>query len=211
MSYEGIVPQNRPVIGKDMDEVRLALGLIVAEACSLFGLSMTRWMQHVRQGGELPIKDASLATLVRFYDAYPEMCPIQKAPAPTEMHEMLTAIRGSLTNAEFSAAFGAEGTAAYRWLKQNATPSPYAARLMTGLKRLLLSVPEWKRGETLDQWMAIISAEGVARGGTESPAKSGKWYTKQLMVMREAKAKELAGEMGAMQKRKKGLAAKSGN
>ena len=213
MTYKGIISQGRPIIGKDLDEVRQNLGLIVAEACSLFGLSMTRWMQQVRQGAELPIKDPSMASLVRFYDAHPEMCPIQKPPHPQEMYDMLKSIRGTLSNAEFAAAFGAESTAAYRWLKQNATPSPYAARLMTGLKRLLLSVPDWQRGETLNNWMAVIEAEGIARGGKESPAKTGKWYTKELMLKREAKESDIAKALAAgavvEQKRKKGLSAKS--
>ncbi|HAL39097.1 MAG TPA: hypothetical protein DCP03_13715 [Polaromonas sp.] len=206
MSTKGTIPEGRPVYGKDLDMLRLHLGLLVGEACYLFSLSMTRWMHIVRQESELPIKDSSLALLVRLYDQHPELCPIPKSPAPDELFEFLSAVRGALGQREFGALFGAESSSAYRWLKKGGPPSPYVNRLMTGLKRLMLSVPEYERSAVLDEWVRCVTAEGLARGTVKSPMVTGKWNNAGVLEMREALVKQ--GASGAKVK-KKGLAASS--
>jgi hypothetical protein len=206
MNTTGTIPEDRPVFGGDLDMVRQHLGLLVGEACYLFSLSMTRWMHIVRQEPELPVKDSSLALLVRLYDQHPELCPIPKSPVPEELFELLSGVRGDLGQREFGALLGAEGTAAYRWLKRGSPPSPYVERLMTGLKRLMLSVPEHRRPEILEEWVRCVSAEGLARGTEKSPMVTGRWNNSGVLEMREALVQKGAG---GVKLKKKGLAAAS--
>lgn len=201
----GTIPENRPVQGKDLDMVRMQLGLLVGEACHLFSLSMTRWMHIVRQGADLPVSDSSLAMLVRFYDRNPHLNPIPKAPGAVELFELLSKIRGEpLSQKEFGAIVGAEASAAYRYLKMGGPPSPYAQRLMLGLKNLMLSVPEHKRAELLEDWIQCVTAESKSRGVERGAMVEGKWNSSGT----REKRKELIsdGKSGAVVK-KKGLAA----
>lgn len=204
MSF-GTIPADRPVTGRDLDLVRLQNGLLTADACWLFGLSITRWMHIVRQQPDLPISDTALAMLVRLYDQQPGLIPIPKAPTAEELFSLLSKVRGELSQREFGALMGSDASAAYRWLKKGAPASGYAERLMTGLKNLLLSVPEHKRAEVLEEWAQCVTAESKARGVERGAMIEGRWNNADTATKRVKKIVD--GETGAGVK-KKGLAAK---
>lgn len=161
-----MIPTNRPVIGRDLDAVRQSFGLLTADACWLFGISITRWMQIVRQNPEAPVKDPSLALLVRFLDQHPELSIIPKFPGPHEMFNLVNSVVQT-DKKRFSVIFGSEGSAAYRWLGANSRQSPAVNRLMLYMKAALLSRPPEERVELMEKWRDTVEAEATSRGAQD--------------------------------------------
>mgnify|MGYP006870084542 CR=1 FL=1 len=75
-----MIPTNRPVLGRDLDEIKQEFGLSTADACYLFGLSITKWTHVVRQAPDAPVKDPTLALVVRLLDANPDLNEIHQTP-----------------------------------------------------------------------------------------------------------------------------------
>lgn len=161
-----MIPTNRPVIGKDLDAVRQALGLLTADACWLFGLSITRWMQIVRQAPETPVKDPTLALLVRFLGDHPEQSIIPQYPTPAEVYEFVNSIQET-EKKQFSVLMGSEASATYRWLNTSSRQSPAVNRLMFYLRQALLSLRPAQRVGLLEQWRATVEKEATARGAND--------------------------------------------
>lgn len=200
-----MIPSTRPVLGKDLDAVRQQYGLLTSDACWLFGLSITRWMQVVRRAAELPVKDPTLALLVRFLDQHPELSVIPKFPSVAEMYEMVNAVQET-DQKRFSVLFGSESSATYRWLKAGSRQSPAVNRLMHYLKSAMLARQPEKRADLLERWRETVALEAAARG-VPDVFKSGQWNPKGV-----AKASELMAAAipeSAKPKPKKGIAAKS--
>lgn len=158
------IPKNRPVIGRDLDDLREKLGLSTADACWLFGLSMNAWAAAAKADPDAPVENPSLALLVRFLDQHPEVVVIPKMPAPQEIADLVNEVTETPQRA-LSVLLGNEGTAAYRWLKVGVKAPPTVQRLMFGLKQALLRRPEVaKKIELLNDWRATVETEAKARG-----------------------------------------------
>jgi hypothetical protein len=200
-----MIPDTRPVLGKDLDTVRQQYGLLTSDACWLFGLSITRWMMVVRQAADLPVKDPTLALLVRFLDQHPELSVIPKFPSVAEMYEMVNSIQET-DQKRFSVLFGSEASATYRWLKAGSRQSPAVNRLMHYLRVGMLSRQPEKRADMLEAWRVTVAKEAQARG-VPDVFKSGQWNPKGVA---EASAKA-AAEVPDIAKpmRKKGMAVKA--
>jgi hypothetical protein len=170
------IPTNRAVLGKDLDAVRLQYGLLTSDACWLFGLSITKWTQVVRQAGEFPLKDPTLALLVRFLDQHPELSVIPRFPKVDEMFAMVNAIQET-DQKRFSVLFGSEASAAFRWLKSDSRQSPAVRRLMHYMKSAFLARQPERRADLLEKWRATVASEAVARG-VPDVFKTGNWNPK---------------------------------
>jgi hypothetical protein len=168
-----MLPTDRPVLGKDLDAVRQKFGLMTTDFIWVLGISITRWMQIVRQAPNEPLKDPTLALLVRFLAEHPELSVVPKYPSPPEMFEMLNGI--SQVNAkQFSVLFGSEVSAAYRWMRQDARPSAAVNRLMYHLRSAMLMRDPAGRAEMLEQWRRTVELEAASRG-SEDIFRTGKW------------------------------------
>jgi hypothetical protein len=171
-----MIPTNRPVLGKDLDSIAQQFGMLVADACWLFGMSITKWMQIVRQNPEVPLKDPTLALLVRFLADHPELSVIPKFPSAEEMFTLVNKVQ-EVDQKRFSVLFGSEASATYRWLKPGSRMSPAVGRLMFYMKMAMLAASPDKRGEMLENWRETVKLEGQARG-VEDIFKSGAWKPK---------------------------------
>jgi len=202
-----MIPNTRPVLGKDLDTVRQQCGLLTADACWLFGLSMTRWMQIVRQGPDLPVKDPTLALLVRFLDEHPEALFMPKFPSVDEVYDLVesTQVDKKGLAQRFSVFLGSEGSAANRWRRGAGTrQSPAVLRLMLCLKSAMLARQPESRAELLDGWRKTVDLEGQARK-VDDVFKEGKWNHKGVEKM-AAEIDKNTPESARLV-RKKGLAA----
>lgn len=167
------IPSNRPVLGKDLDEIKQGFGLSTADACWLFGLSITKWTQVARQEKNEPVKDPTLALLCRFLDQHPELSVMPKLPDADEMYTILNKVAPT-DQKRFSVLLGSEASAGYRWLKHGSRQSPTLLRLMYYMKMALQSRT---RGDSLDllhRWAQTVEDEGLARG-VENVFKTGRW------------------------------------
>lgn len=171
------IPADRPVLGKDLDSIRQAHGILTADACWLFGMSITKWMHVVRQAPNEPLKDPTLALLVRFLDQHPEMSVIPKFPEAQEMYDTVNKI-ADVDQKRFSVLFGSESSATYRWLKPSGSRvSPAVGRLMYYLKMALLAKPPADRGVMLEDWRETVRLEAQTRG-VDDIFKQGSWKPK---------------------------------
>lgn len=196
-----MIPFSRPVVGKDLDAIRQQFGLLTSDACFVFGLSITRWMQIVRQKPDEPVKDPTLALMVRFLEEHPETLVIPDYPTVPDMYEYINSIQ-TTDQKRFSILFGSEASAAYRWLRSNSRQSPAVSRLMHLLKVALNSRSPAQKWKLIESWSKIVAKEGVARGIPDVFA-FGKWNP-----VAEDKAKvEATLTTGPKLTRKKGLAA----
>ncbi|MEJ6002604.1 hypothetical protein [Paucibacter soli] len=186
-----MIPTDRPVVGKDLDSIRIMHGMLTADACWLFGMSITKWMHVVRQAPNEPLRDPTLALLIRFLDQHPEMSVIPKFPEAPEMFDLINKIQ-DVDQKRFSVLFGSESSATYRWLKSpGSRVSPAVGRLMHYLKMSLLANPPERRGVMLEEWRQTVQTEATARGVNDI-FKSGSWKPKEPKPPRKRAPKKNA-------------------
>lgn len=171
-----MIPTNRPVLGRDLDNIKLQFGLSTADACWLFGMSITKWTTVARTGADEPVKDATLGLLVRFLDQHPDLSVLPKLPTAVEMYDLLSEVK-DINQKRFSVLMGADATAAYRWRKLGSRQSPTLQRLMYFMKLTLLGLPDNERLEVVNKWENTVLVEGQARG-VDDVLRSGNWSMK---------------------------------
>jgi hypothetical protein len=186
------IPANRPVIGQDLDDLRQSLGLSVADALWVYGnISMNDWSATVRgtnrnpdkpQSPQDPLKDPTLALLVRLLDRYRNELPILP-PAPSA--EEIFALFGSaidVNKRSMSILLGSEETAMYRWVELGMRQPPIVQRLMYFLQLMFLRNPDpVKRANFAQEWRETVLAEAKARG-VDNIFSIGTWSAETALV-----------------------------
>jgi hypothetical protein len=76
----------------------------------------------------------------------------------------------------FATYFGAESSAAYRWMRPDARPSSTVTRLMHFLKTALLMQDAAGRTQLLEDWRKTVEQEARNRG-VDDVFKTGRWTT----------------------------------
>lgn len=170
-----MIPSNRPVLGRDLDAVRQEFGLLTNDMIWVLNMSITRWTQIVRQAPDEPIKDPTLALLVRFLAQHPELAVVPKQPSAPEMFTLMNEI-AHVEPKRFATYFGAETSAAYRWMRPDARPSSTVLRLMHFLKTVLLMQAPSDRTQILEDWRKTVDQEARNRG-VNDVFHSGRWTT----------------------------------
>lgn len=169
-----LIPDNRPVLGRDLESVRQAFGLLTSEACYLFGISISKWTIIVRKNPEKQIDDASLALLVRFLDEHPELSVVPKFPLPHEFFHKLNSIT-PIDQKRFAILFGAESSAGYRWLRNpSSRHSPFVIRLMYYMQQSLAGKDVVESEKVLNKWVDVVTEEGRNRGVSDV-LRDGTW------------------------------------
>lgn len=198
------IPENRPVLGKDLDVICQQYGMNTTDALFVFGLSMTRWMHIVRRDAELPVLDNSLAVLVRFMDKFPDIRILPTFPKVEDLFESIKSDAGILPRT-FSLLMGAEETASYRWLSGRSRQSPSVLRLMWHVNQALTVRMDGEEGspdieerqEIIKTLQALAELEAGARGA-KNLIEEGRWPdlpprdTTTPRVTKRSKAKEAA-------------------
>lgn len=80
----------------------------------------------------------------------------------------------------FATYFGAETSAAYRWMKPDARPSSTALRLMHFMKIALLMQDAAGRTQMLENWRKTVDQEAKTRG-VPDVFKTGRWSTTTIV------------------------------
>jgi len=190
-----MIPTNRPVLGRDLDDIKQQFGLSTADACWLFGMSITKWTHVCRQGAAEPVTDPTLALLVRFLDLHPELSVVPKLPDAMEIYTLVNSIVDT-DQKRFSILVGSEASATYRWRKHGSRQSPTAQRLMYCMKMSLLGRPDADKLELLDEWEGVVKAEGQARG-VDDVFRRGYWSAKSEPEEGAAPAKRILAAKSA--------------
>lgn len=182
---EGDAIIGRPIKGESLDILRDRLGLSVSDAGWLFGMAMARWEKIAmkdwdkkdptnvkkRGGAKLPLRNVSLALLVRVLTKYPRVCPIPAPMEATTVYQALQKVRSNIDKKRFAVMFGCEASSGHRWITREGKIGPALARTFKifmmimgdleadGSKEARQNVEEF-----LDYWDHIVEVEASARG-----------------------------------------------
>ncbi|WP_019025480.1 MULTISPECIES: hypothetical protein [unclassified Thioalkalivibrio] len=133
--------------------MRLKLELTVGEMRFALGLAIQHWTAKVKGAeGLCPVRNVTIALLLRYLDKHPEHCPVLDAPDMREVQKVT-----GLSNQELSLALGCHSTAAVRWLNGTTKPSQPVARLAHHIMH------EANRGR-LSYWLSLVQQEAELRG-----------------------------------------------
>lgn len=168
-----MLPTDRPVLGRDLDAVRQQFGLLTADMIWVLGISITRWMQVVRQAPDEPVKDTTLALLVRFLAEHPELPVVPRFPTPQDMLALLGE-SADVDARRLAVMLGSEVSAGYRWMRQDARPSSTVNRLMHYLRMALLREDGAGRTELVEAWRRTVEQEARCRG-VDDVFRAGSW------------------------------------
>lgn len=170
----GILRDDQPVTGKDLDDLRHSLSLTVADMCWLFGMSMNKWSSVVRKGALKPVPDESIEILARLLDAHPEHSPLARMPQAAEFHKFLNQVE-KVDKKRLSALMGREASAGYRWLEKG-------VRIPATLQHIAYVITEMMRHRDLPaqrkklaEWEKLVRRVSSARGVQEDVFGTGTW------------------------------------
>lgn len=180
-----MITDKEPIIGHNIDELRVKLGLSIGDACWVFGIARNDWTSVIANSEPV---DAALAELVRFYNAHPEFCPAKPPVDIGDLFDRMTeasegalkrpvqAAKGrgrrkanSLDMKAFAIMLGKEASAAYRWVKMGSNAAIPVVRMMEAMDAML------KQGKNpVSLFMKIADTEAKARGVPDVWT-TGKW------------------------------------
>jgi hypothetical protein len=183
-----MIPANRPVIGKDIEALRQKFGYTVEDMSWLLGIAMPGWSRIVKQRPEEPLRDVTLALIVRYLDKYWERGYMPVFSTPEEIMNMIKAdpklvkdIGGSVPLKKMGILVGRDSSAGHRWNRSRRGISPAITRASLLIKRLIE-----EKGSVKD-WVEIINTESQARG-VPDVWQLGKWKMPTSMVVKDVAA-----------------------
>lgn len=149
---------NQPVRGTDVANLMLRHNISADEMCELLHLNKAKL--NALLSSDKPIKDVSIALLIRVYSEYPHLLPKFDV---LEFYESQTGAEAEKLR-HFGPNFGRESTAGYNWIVKGRPMSAQPLALGRLIKRLPEGYDDLKR-------MAIQEAKyrGV------NPFKTGSW------------------------------------
>lgn len=167
------VPSNRPVIGKDLENLRQVLGITASDACWLFGLTMQKWGELVHKKSHDPIQDPSLALLVRLVDEDPSLVEIPNYPSPESFFNFLNTIE-KIDQKTFSLILGGDKSSGHRWISRGSRTSPHVMRLMHYLRKKISK--DLNGASEVEKWVNVVENEAHSRNINDL-WKEGRWHS----------------------------------
>lgn len=149
--------------GPAIERFKASHGLTVADSCSVLGIAtLHKFGETVRKSAD--DINLSLALLVRFYTAHPDMVPKLRPMNIIDAYDMFQKVLGGnvMNESAFAFLLGRTPGSGYRWIRQNGRVTPQIARILdrfTELRRLGASDEAVVHG-----WIDIVRAECLARG-----------------------------------------------
>ncbi|SUX55970.1 putative zinc finger/helix-turn-helix protein, YgiT family [Chromobacterium vaccinii] len=126
-------PEDRPIVGRDLDTFKEYFGATVAQALAALGIQTHgRWSTIVKKNADLPV-DGAIANLVRWYAAHPERFPFGQVDMPT------LRLRLSINQDSFAQLFGRRKVAVSHWERKQVKPEPQVQIIAREIDDLLKS------------------------------------------------------------------------
>ena len=129
-------------------------------------MSMTKWMMTAKKNGREPVRNCTLALLVRTLSAYPEVNPLPAPPSALKIYKLIAMHQPQIDKKRMAIMFGCEASSGYRWITVGSKISPVLSRLFMVFERLY--VPATKRSSSavlsvLSEWDRMVEAEALER------------------------------------------------
>ncbi|WP_434627770.1 hypothetical protein [Chromobacterium sp. CV08] len=126
-------PEDRPIVGRDLDAFKEYFGATVAQALAALGIQTHgRWSTIVKKNADTPV-DGAIANLVRWYAAHPERFPFGQVDMPT------LRLRLSINQDSFAQLFGRRKVAVSHWERKQVKPEPQVQIIAREMDDLLKS------------------------------------------------------------------------
>ncbi|PKM46951.1 MAG: hypothetical protein CVV05_00615 [Gammaproteobacteria bacterium HGW-Gammaproteobacteria-1] len=163
------IPDDRPVCGADVNFFREHFNLTVDEARIILGIPTTEWYVMMNQP-DMPIPNASVALLLRYFAACPEDIPtIPKA----DITGVAEALEGVAQRA-WGLLLGREAASGHRWVTKSPDLGPSTRRLAYYLVKKLTKSPagglRWWRRHVVDMEASARGIEDLLGRGSWSGA-----------------------------------------
>ena len=123
-------PDDRPIMGRDLEEFRIRHGLDLNGMEMVFGIaSRGAWYRLTRKQADEPIKDKTVAILLRFYSAHPEQIPIREIDIKQVWEKL------GLSATDYAQLIGRKGISGRDWERQGTRPLPVVREISKLLDR----------------------------------------------------------------------------
>lgn len=191
------IDNDRPVYGRDIQELRKLHGVSFDDMRAILGLSINTFNSVAKTGLNAPILNPTIALLVRYYAENPNMFPKKNPPTINELEEV-----SGLTPKEVVLILGKEQASAFRWQKSEdktgSNMTPVVCRLAIlfysemkpfsdEIKNLLESI---KIAKTEDDPIQLVALENDLVNVIEKRTKAINKWKKRVNI--EAKARGVA-------------------
>lgn len=148
-----VIPNDRPVLGNDLEKLQYALGATVDEMRWLLGINAKYWNLYTKIAPRETVPKPALALLVRFYGEYPDAVPLRPRLNPQAVYE---ALGGTLKR--LSLRLGTNETTGHRWIRKQTGFAPTTERLAHHMLEMS------KDDKGIAAWEALVEKEAKARG-----------------------------------------------
>lgn len=147
------IPNDRPVIGVDIELMRSATGFKVDELRWVLGLSLAQWLEYTKRHPNKPISNPTVALLLRLYTAKPHLIPLPPSADPVRIMK-----KADISQRRLSLMLGKQATSAGKWIKEGAELSGNVRRLAKHLEDIA------EDPDALAQWESMVEQEASLRG-----------------------------------------------
>jgi len=149
-----VIPDDRPVIGMDLDMMRSTTGFKVDEICWIMGINARQWIQYTKHAPMDPIPNPTVALLLRLYARKPHLIPTPPSIDPKRLLE-----ESGLSRGDLSLMLGKHSTIASKWCKQGVHLSGNVRRLATHMLEAIKEEGEaWQ-----EDWREMVETEAKLR------------------------------------------------
>lgn len=154
----------RPTTGSDVLDFIDTHGLKRLDACWLLGITPWRFGETIANREQEPLRNASMAILLRLFEQWPEQNPLPEYPKPRQVYDRAHALEPRLSKRVFGMALGCHPSWASARLDQPDYSSPVVDRLLWLLEqRLDAAASAEEAREAIRQWLDAALAEWRSR------------------------------------------------
>lgn len=165
-NIDSIIPFDRPALGRDLGALHKRLGCSVKHMIAVMGVSSSnKWQEITVKNADVPLQDAALALVTRFFDRYPELFPLEWDLDIGDVLAMLAEKNMPMSASRLAVLVGRSKTVGPKWVK-GTHPDP-SANAAIKIIDVLLKIGNF------EYWMQIAEEEARARGLRDTDAQPG--------------------------------------
>jgi hypothetical protein len=157
-SYVSTLPNDRPLMGKDIAQWRQTMSLSSADICWLLSLPSTKWGVMTKHAQDEFVHH-EMELLIRIWDANHHLIPLPEKVSVTKLKDSL-----GVSPSDIGLLLGREEISGVRWIK-NEEGDVHVGQTQTPLsQRLTLAVYRLSEANQRNQFFHLIKMVGQLRG-----------------------------------------------
>ncbi|HYW76990.1 MAG TPA: hypothetical protein VFA48_10230 [Gammaproteobacteria bacterium] len=150
--------------GADVLDFIDAHGLKRLDACWLLGITPWRFGETIVKREQMPLRNASMAILLRLFEQWPEHNPLPTYPKPRAVYDRVQKLDPGVSKRVFGMALGCHPSWASARLDQADYSSPVIDRLLWLLEQRLDAAATAEQGrQAIHEWLDTAISEWRGR------------------------------------------------